>query len=159
MALNPYSTALGGADPLTVLARTPMQLASLVSTLGPQGLEASLEPGKWDVRQIICHLADCEIAFAFRYRQTLAEPHHIIQPFDQDAWSTPYPAMDAHQALAVFTAVRNWNLALLEMAPEVAWTKPVTHPERGAMTLRNILETAAGHDRNHLAQIEAIAAR
>jgi hypothetical protein len=33
----------------------------------------------------------------------------------------------------------------------------VTHPERGTMTFQTIVETMAGHDRNHIKQIEAIA--
>ena len=27
------------------------------------------------------------MAFGFRLRQALAEPSHVIQPFDQDAWA------------------------------------------------------------------------
>jgi hypothetical protein len=64
-------------------------------------------------------LADCELAFAFRLRQALAEPHHVIQPFDQDAWSKPYSSLDGKAALAAFSAIRRWNLALLEtVGPE-----------------------------------------
>jgi len=37
--------------------------------------------------EIISHLADCEIVFAFRLRQTLAEDNPTIQPFDQDKWA------------------------------------------------------------------------
>jgi hypothetical protein len=33
----------------------------------------------------------------------------------------------------------------------------MTHPERGTMTFQTIVETMAGHDRNHVKQIEAIA--
>jgi hypothetical protein len=36
-------------------------------------------------------------------------------------------------------------------------SKPVTHPERGQMTFRLLIETMAGHDLNHLKQIESIA--
>ena len=34
---------------------------------------------------------------------------------------------------------------------------PATHPERGNMTFRSIVETMGGHDLNHLKQIEALA--
>jgi hypothetical protein len=97
--------------------------------------------------------------FAFRLRQTLAEPHHVIQPFDQDRWARVYGAFDARSALEVFRAVRNWNLKLIESLPQESLGKSVTHPERGDMTFQTIFETMAGHDINHLGQIEAIAAR
>jgi len=33
------------------------------------------------------------------------------------------------------------------------------HPERGEMTFKTVVETMAGHDINHLGQLERIAAR
>jgi hypothetical protein len=124
--------------------------------MGDAGANRSPAPGKWSVREILCHLADCEIVFAYRLRQTLAEPHHVIQPFDQDAWAQTYAAYDAQSALAVFTAVRNYNVKLIaSLAPE-ALSKPVTHPERGTMTFESIVETMGGHDLNHIVQIEKI---
>jgi hypothetical protein len=35
--------------------------------------------------------------------------------------------------------------------------RTVTHPERGTMTFATIVETMAGHDLNHLAQLQRIA--
>ena len=37
--------------------------------------------------------------------------------------------------------------------------KKCSHPERGEMTFRTIVETMAGHDLNHLLQVEAIVDR
>ena len=108
------------------------------------------------MREILCHLADCEIVFAFRLRQTLAEPHHVIQPFDQDVWARNYTAYDAQSALAVFTAVRDFNTRLIASLPPEALSKPVSHPERGTMTFQTIVETMGGHDLNHVQQIEGL---
>lgn len=95
--------------------------------------------------------------FGVRLRQTLSEDHHVIQPFDQERWAANYGAYSLKEALAMFGAARSWNLALLRSLRPEAYSKPVTHPERGAMTFRTIVETMAGHDLNHLAQLEAIA--
>ena len=81
----------------------------------------------------------------------------MIQPFDQDRWAAMYHAFDAHSALAVFTAVRSWNSRLIAAIPAAALGKKLTHPERGEMTLQVVIETMAGHDLNHLAQMERIA--
>lgn len=157
--LNPYASFLGDRDPLEVLSATAGKLASLVRSLGPERTEKKPAPRKWNAREIICHLADCETVFAFRLRQTLAEERHEIQPFDQEKWATVYAAYDAPSALAVFSSVRRWNLAFLQAASASAFAKGVTHPERGEMTFKTIVETMAGHDLNHLTQLEAIAAR
>ena len=157
-AMNPYATQLGGRDPRAVIAETPRHLADLVEKMGDEGLDRSRAPGKWSARAILCHLADCEIAFAFRLRQALAEPYHVIQPFDQDAWSTPYAALDARAALDAFSAMRRWNLALLETVKPGDLAKKLTHPERGEMTFQTVIDTMGGHDLNHLKQLEATAA-
>ena len=157
--MNPYASYLGDRDPVQTIAATSERLGALVTALGAAGTGQALAPGKWSVREILCHLADTELVFAVRLRQTLAEPHHVIQPFDQDQWAATYPPFDAHSALAVFTTVRNWNLKLIDTVPASAFSKPVTHPERGEMTFRTIVETMAGHDLNHLGQIETIASR
>lgn len=129
----------------------------MTARLGPDGLERSLAPGKWPARAILCHLADCETVFAFRLRQALAEPRHVIQPFDQDAWAGPYTSMDAQAALAVFSAVRQWNIELLDTVTPEQFSKVLNHPERGDMTFQTVVETMGGHDLNHLQQLETIA--
>jgi hypothetical protein len=62
----------------------------------------------------------------------------------------------ARQALEVFTALRGWNLRLIGLALPEAAERPVTHPERGAMTFLTIVETMAGHDLNHLGQLKKL---
>lgn len=157
--MNPYASQLAGRDGQEVVSGTPEQLTSLVQRLGPDGLRRALGPGKWTAGQILCHLADTEIAFAFRLRQALAEPHHTIQPFDQDAWARNYSQLDGHAALETFSVLRRWNAAFLASAPAEAYSKPVTHPERGAMTFQTLVETMAGHDLHHLRQLENLAAQ
>jgi uncharacterized damage-inducible protein DinB len=158
-SINPYASLLGSQDPLAVIANTAQRLGDLTKRLDGGGLERSLAPGKWTAREILCHLADTELAFAFRLRQTLAEPHHVIQPFDQDAWAKSYSALaaSAADALSTFSAIRSWNIALLKSAPAEAFSRPVTHPERGTMTFQDIVATMGGHDLNHLGQLETIA--
>src|SRR5689334_21154169 len=100
--MNPYASHLGGRDPRKVIESTPGKLSDLVQALGPNGIKQSLAPGKWSVREIVSHLADCEITFAFRLRQTVGEQNHVIQPFDQEAWARSYSGYDAQQALTTF---------------------------------------------------------
>ena len=107
---------------------------------------------------MICHLADTELVFAFRLRQALAEPYHVIQPFDQDNWAQRYAIYDAASALEMFAAAREWNLKLIASITPDEFQKKLAHPERGEMAVGIVIETMAGHDLNHLAQIEAIAA-
>jgi uncharacterized damage-inducible protein DinB len=155
--VNPYATALGDEEPLKVLSATPRKLEKIIEDLGSERMDQPPAPGKWSSREIVCHLADTELAFAFRLRQTLAEDGHVIQPFDQEKWGANYADYEAREALTVFCAVRNWNLSLMRSTPDELHSKTVTHPERGAMTFWTIVETMAGHDLNHLGQLQTIA--
>jgi len=157
MAINPYAKFLGDRDPVEQAYDTPARLRQLVARLGPEGMKRSYGPGKWTAAQIICHLADVEIAWGFRLRQALTQAHHTIQPFDQDDWARCYSEVDVSLALPAFMACRAWNLAFLDTVPAPEHARPVTHPERGTMTVKELLETLGGHDLNHLAQLETIA--
>ena|SRR5947207_2198408 len=157
--LNPYGKFLDGRPVHEILAATPATLAGLVESIGPAKSTAPPAPGKWSPAEIISHLADCEVVFAFRLRQTLAEDGPTIQPFDQEKWAAQYGGISATQALNVFTAVRGWNLQLLKAVTPQAAARKVTHPERGAMTFQTIVETIAGHDLNHIGQLQRIASQ
>jgi hypothetical protein len=156
MMVNPYASHLGDRDAQAVIASSAGRLHALIAKMGPERASRAPEPGKWSAREIVCHLADCEIVFAYRLRQTLAEPHHVIQPFDQHLWAKNYAGYDCDQALALFTGARDWNLALTRSLSPEAFATPVTHPERGTMTFQTIIETMAGHDLNHIAQVERL---
>lgn len=149
---NPYAKFLDGRAVETILAETPQRLAARLEAMGPERAATAPAPGKWSPAEIVCHLADCELAFGFRLRQTLAEPGHVIQPFDQDKWAMHYSGISAAQALEAFKALRAWNLLLIGSALPAKAHVEVTHPERGAMTFGDVVASIAGHDLNHLAQ-------
>ena len=154
---NPYASFLDGRPLETILAATSGAIAAYLDGIGRDRLQQSPAPGKWSPAEIVCHLADCEIANGFRLRMTLSENDPMLQPFDQDKWAAPYPGIPAHVALDAFTAMRNWNLVLIRKSMPEAARRPAHHPERGALTFQTLVETMAGHDLNHLGQLKKLA--
>lgn len=155
---NPYEAYLTGRPVVEVLGSTAAQIELLLEAMGPRGAAMKPAPGKWSAAEIVSHLADCELVFGYRMRQTLAEAGHVIQPFDQEKWAAHYEGIAAAEALEVFTALRGWNLHLIRRALPQEAERRVTHPERGELTFAVLVETLAGHDLNHLAQLQRIAA-
>lgn len=155
--LNPYASFLDGRPIEAILESTPEAILSLIDAMGTEKAITPPAPGKWSAAEIVCHLADCELVFAFRLRQTLAEHAPVIQPFDQDKWAATYSPLYLTAALDTFSALREWNLLLIDKALPDAADRPVTHPERGTMTFLTLVETIAGHDLNHLGQLQRIA--
>ena len=132
------------------------RVEAVARKLGEAGLSRSYGPGKWTGKQILAHLADAELAIGFRTRQVLAEEKHTIQPFDESAWARRYENVDAEAALGAFLASRRWNLALFRKLTAADLSREAIHPERGAETPDTIIRLLAGHDLNHLAQLEKL---
>jgi hypothetical protein len=154
--LNPYDSFLDGRPVEEILISTINAMAHALAEIGNDKVSIRPAPGKWSAAEIVCHLADCELVFGFRLRQTLAEDGPTIQPFDQDKWAASYPGTSAGLALGTFSSLRRWNLKLIGDALPAAADRPMIHPERGAMTFQTVVETMAGHDLNHLAQLRRL---
>ena len=155
--LNPYDKFLNGRPLEEILHETTNRIAFLLAKIGDDRSTVRPSPDKWSAAEIVAHLADCELVFAFRLRQTLAEDAPRIQPFDQDKWASCYGGIGAGEALGVFGSLRRWNLKLIGKVMPAAADRVVTHPERGTMTFLTLVETMAGHDLNHLAQLQKLA--
>ncbi|HVP53166.1 MAG TPA: DinB family protein [Terriglobales bacterium] len=159
-ATNPYTSRilelLGDEPFFGILESTPAKLQQHFDRLGPQGLKKSYGPGKWTAGQIFCHLADAELAIGFRTRQCVAEPNHRIQPWDQDIWARNYARQDPAAAVKAFVPLRAWNLSFWRTLNAEDLARVAFHPERGNESVETILKLLAGHDLNHLAQLEQI---
>jgi hypothetical protein len=154
MELNPYEKFLAGQEPIPVLTTTADRLYALTAPLSGAQIDRVPSAGKWSIREIAAHLADAEIVFSFRLRQTLSSGHALIQPFDQQAWAERYAGYDLDSALSCFKAVRNWNTRLLTTISEDDRHRPTTDPERGTVIFWTLIEIMAGHDLFRLQQIE-----
>lgn len=154
---NPYADLLDGRPLEVMLAATPEAIRSMLAEIGDANTSIRPKPGKWSAAEIVCHLADCELVFGFRLRQTLAEDGPAVQPFNQEKWAAQYRGIPANRALEVFSALRGWNLRLIQSALPAAASRTMTHPERGRLSFQAFVETIAGHDLNHLTQLRKMA--
>ena len=158
---RPYVHLLNGRNPAEVMRSTPDRLKSRLSTLSAEQIANAPAPGKWSVREILCHMADCEVAWAWRLRKTYGEDRPALQPFEQDAWARAYggSGYTAEAALRTWEALRAWNLALLDTLSEPEKTRSAEHATLGELTLWKIVEIAAGHDLHHLDALEKLTSK
>ncbi|UCH27255.1 MAG: DinB family protein [Trueperaceae bacterium] len=150
-------TTLGNRDPIVVLEATPKQLEAYLVRFSEHDFERSYAPGKWSARAILAHLADVELGLGFRFRQALVEPGYRPDSFDQDLWARRYARLDPSLAVETFRALRAWNLALFATFELDDWLKEVSYPFAGIDTVDMMVRFLAGHDLNHLLQLETIA--
>lgn len=147
-----------GKEPLRLQSAAPGKLAALIKGKSKKQLTQRPAPGKWSVAEILAHLADAEIVLSWRLRQTIANNGAAIQPFDQDAWASTfdYAHRDPRQSLEQYRVLREVNLALLKTIPKPLWDNYGVHQERGNESVHHIVKMVAGHDLNHLGQVERI---
>jgi len=147
-----------GQDAIKVQRATAGKLKKLTRGLTAKQLKWRPEPAKWSIAEIVAHLADTEIAAGWRMRSVIGENGVTTQPFDQDAWASvfQYRDRDARRSVEVFRVLREYNLAMLKEIPRETWDNYGMHLERGKETVAHMARMFAGHDTNHVLQIERI---
>ena len=145
-----------GKKPLAVQSATPQKLARLLKGVPKSRLRKRPEPAKWSAHEIMIHLADTEIVYGSRVRLILGQPGVTVIGFDQDVWVTSlsYGKRSAATALEQFTAMRKANIDLLKAVKPEQWKHFGMHSERGEESVETLVSMMAGHDINHMAQIE-----
>jgi hypothetical protein len=164
MAENPLQyrdrilSNVGERDPWDVLTTTPSRLRQLVSGHSEEELGRTPAPGKWSVRQIVAHLADCEVVIGWRLRTILATSGATLQPFDQNRWAEvfKYEGAPVSDSLDLFEVNRRSNLRLLRTVDPPLLENFGMHEERGKESASHLIRLNAGHDLNHLRQVEAL---
>lgn len=151
---------LGDRDPVSVLRETPDALRGTITNVPPALLRQPELPGKWSVAQVLQHLADSEIVWAWRMRLILAQDRPQITGYDQDRWATRlrYDLADPIESLEWFSLLRQMNLRLLERASPQDLERVGVHSERGEESLGHLRRLYAGHDLLHRRQIDHVLA-
>jgi hypothetical protein len=154
--INSY---LGDHQPLPVLSATADRLRSMLYGIPDADLRTRPEPSKWSVLEQVVHLSDVEIVVGYRVRAILGADDGVpIQGFDQDRWlaSLKYNNRKIAATLDAFTAARDNNVNLYRSLSPAEWQKFGMHSERGKESVLDIVRLQAGHDLNHIRQIEAM---
>ena len=144
---------------LEAAERSPKEIAVAVSGLTPQVLRYRPAPDKWSILEILGHLADIEIVYAYRLRQMLADRKPVIAPMDQDEWAKNLGYMDtpAPELVALYGLNRHHNLRLLRRLKPGDLEKSAFHPEyKQEVTVATMVERMSNHGPNHLGQIERL---
>jgi len=149
---------LGDREPTVVLRETLSALPKAVAGLSAEQLRRAESPGKWSIVQVLQHLADSEVVWAWRMRLILAQERPQLTGYDQDLWAERlhYAETDPADALEVFDVMRRANLRLIGKAAAGDLKRVGLHIERGEESLEHLRRLYAGHDLLHLRQIERI---
>lgn len=147
---------------LDAAEKSPKQIAAAVSGLPDKTLRYKPSPEKWCILEILAHLADMEILYAYRMRQMLFDKDPVIAVIDQDAWAMNPGYLDSSPAelVALYGLNRHATLQLLRRLKIADLKKSAFHPEhKRPVTLEEYVGMMSGHGPNHLEQIERLKKR
>ena len=144
---------------LDAAEKSPKQIAAAVSGLPEKALRYKPSPDKWCILEILAHLVDIEIVYAYRMRQMLADKKPAIAPMDQDDWAKNlgYLQESVPELVALYGLNRHHTLQLLRRLKPGDLEKSAYHPElKRDVTLAEYIGMMGGHGANHLEQIERL---
>ena len=126
--------------------------------ISAQALDQSKD-GEWSAAFVIHHIADAEIQFGVRYANALCEENPTIVPFDEEKFPTglQYSKRSVSVSLESFAASHAMNYEILKNASDADWQRISTHPQRGPVTLLQLVTLSANHIESHIAQLKTAA--
>jgi FMN phosphatase YigB (HAD superfamily) len=141
-----------------ILRSTPAALHTLCTGLEADVWNTRPKPGEWCAAEILCHLRDVEVEVNQpRIRKLLGQSNPFIPGIDTDRWAEErqYVLQNGPRALQRFTYSRRRSLRLLDTVEAHDWKKSARHTIFGPITLEEIVNIMAAHDRLHICQIYA----
>ncbi|MGH7373047.1 MAG: DinB family protein [Candidatus Rokuibacteriota bacterium] len=161
-------------DRVARLRSTPDEVARLLD--GQDDRALSPDARSWSPKEIVCHLRDVEELFLIRFQTILAvedppiltfgaTPEALVawgiggevgHPLDPDRWAEErqYSRSDGIEALRAFRRRRREVVGLLDALSPRQWQRSGIHLARGRMELSEWVASLAGHDDNHLGQLQ-----
>jgi len=144
---------------LDAAEESPREIAASVSGLPDKVLRYKPAAAKWSILEILAHLVDMEILYAYRMRQMVADEKPVIAPINQDDWANRLGYMEELPSalVALYALNRSHNFTLLRRLKPEDFNKSAFHPElQRNVTLAEYLQMMEKHGPNHLEQIESL---
>ncbi|MBL8819314.1 MAG: DinB family protein [Planctomyces sp.] len=131
-------------------------LAKSIQNVTDDQLDLTPVPGKWSIRQVVCHLADFEPIYADRMKRVLVEDNPTLFGGDPDVFAAGlrYSKRCVREELELIRVVRSQMVRILKDMDVEDFQRTGVHSEAGPLTLETLLERITGHIPHHVKFIE-----
>ena len=143
---------------IDAIRTTPARLRAAVSGLTEQQLETPYRDGGWTIRQVVHHVPESHANAWIRFKLAMTEDSPTIKLYNEDAWVKlpDVPRAPIESSLTLLDALHQRWVALLEAMTDADFRRPLTHPERGQITLDTMLQIYAWHGPHHIGHVEIV---
>jgi uncharacterized damage-inducible protein DinB len=143
------------------IAAAPAGVRDAVRGLDDAKLDTPYRPEGWTPRQIVHHVADSHMNAYTRFKLGVTEDNPTIKPYDEKTWAETVDSRTCpvDVSLAIIDNVHRRWVQFLESLDDAAFARTIQHPDRGPMTLDDLLQLYAWHGRHHAAHITGLRER
>jgi len=140
---------------LAQLAEASSKLRAAVAGLSRSQLDTPYRPEGWTVRQVVHHLADAHVNWYIRPKLALTESEPTIKPYDESLWAQLPDGRTGpiEPSLMLFEGAHARLVSFFESLNDEEWIRKFIHPERGKLSIIDVLPVMAWHARHHTAHI------
>ncbi len=124
-------------------------LHAKVRTLGSDAMRFVPNlPDAWSINEHLVHLLDADCNMVLRIRGAVAEPGRDVPLWDQEAWRAKnnYRSSDGLFCLELAMSLRKFIAeSLRTLGMDCVEAAAVVHPERGRLSVADVLKIYTGH--------------
>ena len=156
-----YSPGQDRGQQIETLARLPERLRAAIARLDDAQLDTPYRDGGWTVRQVVHHVPDSHINAYTRFKLALTEDTPTIKPYDEAKWAELPDGRTGSVApsLSMLEGVHARWVAVLRAMKPADFERTLMHPERGPMTLDQMMGLYEWHSRHHVAHVTELRKR
>ena len=154
-------TSAERAAAIRTITEAPARVRLACAGLSEAQLDTPYRPGGWTVRQVVHHVVDSHINAYLRTKFALSDDNPTILPYPEQIWAEMADARTAPVAmsLTLLDALHGRWVMLLTSLPAELFARTLLHPERGPMSIDDVLAMYEWHSRHHVAHITALRER
>jgi hypothetical protein len=137
------------------LRRQAAEVKRLAAGLDEAALATRSEPGKWSMKEIICHFRRMETIFGERFHRMLSEEATIV-PYENPDGDDVFVALTkrpAAEVLADYLTEREGLCRRLDGLTPAEWHRKAKHPQFPHYDLHFQVEYMAHHEAHHIYQL------
>lgn len=131
------------------------EVARLTRGLDESALAATSVPGKWSMKELICHFRRMESIFVERISRMLVE-ETVIVPYENPDGDEVFVALTkrpAAEVLAEYLSERRALCHTLEALTPAQWHRKAKHPQFQHFDVHFQIEYMAHHEAHHIYQL------
>ncbi|MCE2881850.1 MAG: DinB family protein [Planctomycetaceae bacterium] len=143
-------------DAIATYESGPERLRAACTGLSRDRLNTRIGPGEWSIQENAVHILDSDLASTHRMRRIVAEENPLLVSYDENAFISRIPSIDAdlEQVLTLLEANRRFASRWLRTLPVEAFARTGIHTQRGKVTLLEIVKIYGRHIDHHLVFVD-----